>query len=300
MERTKQTVETILEQLSPIEADWKNGFAEKVEQELQYMSTYITDLVVNEDVIAHLLDRDFDAYSTIFQLCLGLSKDEYKAAIATIPGGGGIISYKKLRKDYLAFLLNQLHLREAIDSFYYREWSWVDILLERLRSGRGSAIKGQRRGRFLEDMIADVIREVFGNSFVRGCNFTGLSGEKAKAEFAIPSAEDPKIIFEAKAYGATGSKQTDVTGDIEKICAVKLPATEFLFVTDGMTWKYRQSDLKKIVARQNAGYIRKIYTSSMMNELKEDLLILKSELKIGPPAAPAPAPEAEHGNHPPS
>ena len=79
---------------------------------------------------------------------------------------------------------------------------------------------------------------------------------------------------------ATGSKQTDVLGDIEKIIRVKLPRTVFLFVTDGMTWKQRLNDLRKIVQRQNAGDIERIYTASMMPELRRDLHILKAEFGL--------------------
>jgi len=57
-------------------------------------------------------------------------------------------------------------------------------------------------------------------------------------------------LIEAKGYGATGSKMTDIIGDIEKIIAAKRPDTAFLFFTDGMTWKERKSDLRKIVEYQ--------------------------------------------------
>ena len=83
-----------------------------------------------------------------------------------------------------------------------------------------------------------------------------------------------------KAYGATGSKQTDVIGDIQKIIDVKKPYMEFLFITDGITWKQRLSDLKKIIEFQHVGSIRKIYTLTMMEELAKDLAILKREHRL--------------------
>lgn len=93
----------------------------------------------------------------------------------------------------------------------------TDVIIERLKLGRGSAIKGPKRGRFLENEVEAVIKSVFGDSYDKNCNFIGLEGKQAKAEFAIPSKDDPEILFEVKAYGATGSKQTDVLGDIGKI-----------------------------------------------------------------------------------
>ena len=53
-------------------------------------------------------------------------------------------------------------------------------------------------------------------------SFIGKEGEKkAKPDFCIPSKDQPNIIVEVKAYGATGSKQSDVIGDIEKIIKEK-------------------------------------------------------------------------------
>ena len=78
-----------------------------------------------------------------------------------------------------------------------------------------------------------------------------------------------------KAFNATGSKQTDVLGDTLRIVEQKRDDTAFLLVTDGISWKARASDLKKIVKLQNLGKIRKIYTMAMAEELKADLISLK-------------------------
>lgn len=51
--------------------------------------------------------------------------------------------------------------------------------------------------------------------------------------------------------------------------------TWLLFVTDGMTWKSRLSDLRKIVERQNQGKIARIYTTRMREEFLTDLKSLK-------------------------
>jgi len=81
-----------------------------------------------------------------------------------------------------------------------------------------------------------------------GKQFTGASGVSSeKADFAIPDAADAHILIEVKAFNATGSKQTDVLGDILRIVEQKRDDTAFLLVTDGISWKARASDLKKIV-----------------------------------------------------
>ena len=89
--------------------------------------------------------------------------------------------------------------------------------------------------------------------------------------------KDPAILIEAKAYGATGSKQTDVLGDITRIVNEKRGDTHFLLVTDGVTWRERVNDLRRLIELQNHGKITRIYTQSMADRLESDLKQLKQE-----------------------
>ena len=152
---------------------------------------------------------------------------------------------------------------------------------KRLRSGRGSAIHGQRRGRGLEEFAEALVREVFGEqSYETRCTFTGADNQTAKCDVAIPGRDRPRIIIEVKGYGATGSKMTDIIGDLDAIIDAKRHDTALLFVTDGTTWKARPSDLRKIVHRQNEGKITRIYTMKMREQFLEDLKSLKQDLRI--------------------
>ena len=172
-------------------------------------------------------------------------------------------------------------MRKTISSTVNSQYSWKDILTERLKAGRGSAIKGQVRGRGLEDFTEKVVLEVFGeNMYDKRCSFVGRTGKSEKADFAIPSKEDPRLLIEVKAYGATGSKQTDVLGDVGKIIEQKRPDAVLLLVTDGTTWRSRSSDLKKLIGFQHQGYIYRIYTKLMEAELRTDLRSFKTEQKL--------------------
>ncbi len=159
-------------------------------------------------------------------------------------GGTGVKRYQTDPKKFLA-VLEDLGLLSAIAAETNRELHWTDPLVERLRSGRGSAISGQRRGRSVEDFSESVVTKVFGNAFDTRCTFTGPRGQKGKCDFAIPAISDPRILIEVKGYGATGSKMTDVIGDIKAIINAKRADTAFLLFTDGVTWRQRQSDLRK-------------------------------------------------------
>jgi len=121
------------------------------------------------------------------------------------------------------------------------------------------------------------VRKVFDQNFQTRCTFQGPRGQEAKCDFAIPSKAMPRILIEAKGYGATGSKMTDVLGDIRAIIAAKRADTAFLFFTDGLTWKQRKSDLRKLVDFQNNGDITRIYTFAMAKQFEADLKQLKNE-----------------------
>lgn len=277
MERHRQTFDEIVSKLSSIQSEWKDDLAKSVMDFLdaiQERSSYTTG------DLREILEKDFDAGMTLIRLFLDLSKDELVGALNESSQGKGI-GVKAFRSEPDFFLQGLVTLgaldrmREVVGT----PVTWRDILVERLKSGRGSAIKAQKRGKFLEDKTEEIVREVFGiGNYDARCRFVGSTGRSdEKADFAIPSKEDSRILIEVKAYGATGSKQTDILGDMGRIVQEKRHDTTLLFVTDGTTWKARTSDLRKLIDLQNQGKIARIYTSQMFPELREDLLRLRAE-----------------------
>jgi hypothetical protein len=219
--------------------------------------------------VCKILDQgEFDDGLLIIRLFLGLSKDQFTGTLAMALGAGGcgVKRYKAQPEAFLTALIG-LGLLDAMATEVTKELHWSDTLVERLRSGRGSAISGQRRGRGVEDFAEKVVQMVFGEQYDTRVTFVGARGS-AKCDLAIPSRKAPHILIEAKGYGATGSKMTDVIGDIEKIIAAKRRDTTFLFFTDGLTWKQRQSDLRRIVDYQNNGDIARIYTYAMASQFE--------------------------------
>lgn len=279
MERHQQTVEEIKSKLAIIDSEWKDEFASKVIWQLDKMEEVE---VIDNSVLIEILKSDFEVGLTILRLFLEKSKDEFRTILRMSVFDEEETSGKTLfNKDpaYFVDQLSKLNILEIINSAKNRIYSWNDIIVERLKGGRGSAIKGQLRGRYLEDFVEDIVKNVFGQYDSR-CNFSGKIGQIAKADFAIPNKDNPSIVIEVKAYGATGSKQTDSIGDVDKIIKNKRHDTYFLFVTDGITWLDRISDLRKIVYAQNEGDIYRIYTESMRNELFADLSQIKKEINL--------------------
>lgn len=287
MKRYRQTLDELLDQLAPVDTSWLDAHAEAVILRLKQLpkkKAYArADLMrifevkpLPENITAA---QHFDASMTIVRLFLDLSKDEFTAALRDRLGAGRGITRLKQDPEGFYGALEALGVFSRMAAVVNAPVVWSDLLTERLKAGRGSAIKGQRRGRFLEDFVEQLVIRIFGEGgYEIRCQFVGATGlSKEKTDFAIPSKDDPAILIEAKAYGATGSKQTDVLGDITRIGTEKRNDTHFLLITDGITWRDRMNDLRKLVALQNQGKITRIYTQSMAEQLEADLRQLKQE-----------------------
>ena len=277
MKRTQQTLAEILESLQPLQVDWQDDVAIRV---IAYLKNIPQKKKYGPADIKRILENNFDDALLIFRLFLGLSKDQFTPMLSSALGGGscGIKRFHDHPDDFVRALV-ALGVPQAMVACINRVPHWSDILEERLRSGRGSAISGMKRGRNLENFVEEIVKRIFKTYDVR-CDFTGISGTKAKCDFSIPGRELPKIIVESKGYAATGSKMTDVIGDIEKIMRAKRHDTKLLFFTDGLSWNQRQSDLAKIIKFQNEGYIEHIYTLKMADQFEEDLKSLKLEFGL--------------------
>lgn len=278
MQVIEQTVEGVLDSLSPLAVEWMDDIAAAA---IAKLATIDVKAAYTSDDAKALLDDDFEQGILCCRLFLALSKDSMEAELRRLLGSGGT-GVKRYKAEPNAFIaaLEELGLYEAMASTINYKPVWSDILVERLRSGRGSAIQGIRRGRGLEDFAEAIVKEVFGSTYETRCTFTGADGKRAKCDFAIPDRNRPRIIVEVKGYGATGSKMTDIIGDLDAIIDAKRHDTAMLFLTDGVTWKARVADLRKIVARQNEGKITRIYTTKMAAQLKEDLETLRAEMRI--------------------
>ena len=287
MKRYRQTLDEILQQLSPVDTSWRDAHADAVIQRLQqipqkadYTRADLLQLLDTEQAPKGVKPKQhFEAGLTAIRLFLDLSKDELTAQLREHLGGTLGITRARQDPDGVCAALEAMGILNCMAVTINTPISWSDLLTERLKGGRGSAVKGQRRGRYLEDFVEQLLILIFGeNAYDARCQFTGATGTSTeKTDFAIPSKDDPGVLIEAKAYGATGSKQTDVLGDITRIVNEKRNDTQFLLVTDGITWRDRTSDLNKLVTLQNQGKIARIYTQSMADQLEADLKQLKDE-----------------------
>ncbi len=274
MKRHRQSLSGIQKLLGEVPGVWEDAVSEKA---LAAMSTIREKAQYSPQDLLEWLQLDFPTHMLLFQLILDISKDEWRQQLRKAQADTRLFRDDPIR--YVTILDRELGVTRELSALVNRKWTWADILRQRLKSGRGSAIKGQTRGRFLENFAEKLIKEIRAPYETR-CTFTGRDGVRAKADFALPNKEQPQLVIECKGYGSTGSKQTDIMGDILKVIAAKRGDTVFLLITDGLSWLDRLSDLRKLLNLQGEGHIYRIYTQAMRDDLRADLHQLKRELAL--------------------
>ena len=73
------------------------------------------------------------------------------------------------------------------------------------------------------------------------------------------------IAVAAKGFDSTGSKLTDAVREIEEMADVRLPRQFIMAVIDGIGWKSRQSDLRRIYREGYQKLSSRIFCGSPFN-----------------------------------
>jgi len=278
----KIRVQDVLDQIERIPSEWLNSVGKEVISAIETVCSYLETNGVSEKTLENILQKE--KYSLdVMRLMLGLSQDEFLNELlyfAKIPLGTSFETARRrtprFAKEIASTLVNDMGIKNIANFELFRKWKYHEVLVERYKFMRGRAVKGQKRGRSLEDDVQELLDEL-GLSYVRGGNFTTSKGS-AKADFSIPSSSNPSVIIEVKGYEATGSKLTDVLGDILKILQAKEDWQKFYFVTDGIGWFRRVSDLEHVVELCNQGKVEMIFTRKTLDELKEALKVFRDDV----------------------
>ncbi len=189
MLRHKQTKIQLVESLGDVKSDWKDNFSVHF---LELVEAFYFNNNFSEIYLIYILQKDFEAGITFFRLVLEQSKDEFtetlKALFFNSNLGYGKTCFSSNPNEYIR-ILKEYGLIDAINSLISRDYTWNEVIQERLKMGRGSAIKGQKRGKNLEDFVESLVSQVFDSFEIRKSSRGAKGLTTAKADFCIPSTK---------------------------------------------------------------------------------------------------------------
>lgn len=93
----------------------------------------------------------------------------------------------------------------------------------------------------------------------------------ARQRLVVPSRESALIAVAAKGFDSTGSKLTDSVREIEEMAAIRLPRQYVMAVIDGIGWKSRAADLRRIYSLWEREEIDGMYSLASMDRFRADL-----------------------------
>lgn len=149
-------------------------------------------------------------------------------------------------------------------------YTFADVLVARAGT-RATATTAGQSGRKIEDELEAIARNLK-LPYVPRTRFEGRNGRTAAADLAVPAAgREAMIAVAAKGFDSTGSKLSDAVREIEEMADARTGGQVALAVVDGIGWKGRMADLKRIWTLWDTGEIDGLYTLATLDRFKDDL-----------------------------
>jgi hypothetical protein len=214
---------------------------------------------------------DYPDAVPVLGLAVGLTREKLRGILQHHFGTSGWVKLARTRSVDLVVMLDEFHeLVRLVDEQRARAYDFGDVLVARAGT-RHTATAAGRAGRRVEDLIEAVARELGLPSQTRG-RFTGRRGETAPFDLAIPAGgAAAKIVVAAKGNDSTGSKLTDAVREIEEMADKREARQYVMAVVDGIGWKRRRNDLRRIYELRERGSIDGLYTLASLDEFRSDL-----------------------------
>ena len=214
--------------------------------------------------------RDHADEDSILPLAVGLSQEKLRN---NLRHEFGTSSWQKVARtqpyELVSWMDREFDLVRMLRVQMARTYTFADILVA--RSGtRATATRAGASGRHIEDEIEAIARDL-GLPYVTRSRFSGRGGRDAPADLIVGHEGAADIVVAAKGFDSTGSKLTDAVREIEEMAEVRLPRQVVLAVIDGIGWKSRQSDLRRIHQLWADRQIDGMYTLATLDTFRDDL-----------------------------
>lgn len=214
--------------------------------------------------------NDHPRWAYVLGLVVGLSQEKLKMALSDGLETTGIITLARKRpNDLITFLDDRFEVLSMINKQIGTQYGLADVLIARA-STRHTATRAGATGRSVEDMIEDIVKEL-GLPYVTRTRFVGSKGQDGPGDLIIPNSASAEIVVAAKGFDSTGSKLSAAYEEIKLMAEVRQPVQFIMAVVDGIGWKQRKADLRRIHALWTTKAIDGLYTVSTLDQFKSDL-----------------------------
>ncbi|WP_010525887.1 hypothetical protein [Nesterenkonia sp. F] len=206
----------------------------------------------------------------VLGLVVGLGREKLKNALKDRFNTSGWVTLARVQpRDLIIWLDTDYDLVRLLTVQQQRAYELGDVLVARAGT-RVTATQAGKSGRRVEDDIEAIAADLR-ISYKARTRFVGRNGRTAPCDLVIPDGEGAEIVVAAKGFDSTGSKLTDAVREIEEMAEVRLPRQFVIAVIDGIGWKSRQSDLRKIHALWTSQQIDGMYTLTTLDQFRDDV-----------------------------
>lgn len=206
----------------------------------------------------------------VLGLAIGLPQEKLKNTLKDRFDTAGWITLARQRSDELIAVLDEdFELVRLVETQRHQVFKFGDVLVAR-GSGRQSASRAGLAGRSVEDEIEQVAQGL-GLTTAARTRFTGRNNRTAPCDLAVLDGVEVAIAVAAKGFDSTGSKLTDAVREIEEMADVRKPRQFVMAVIDGIGWKSRIGDLRRIYELGETQQIDGMYTLGSLDAFRRDL-----------------------------
>jgi len=243
-----------------------------VRDRFRALATKVRTVDLKREALSSLIEIEPDLVP-ILGLVVGLSQEALKNTLRYRLGSAGWGQLARTRSaEVVALLDDEFNLLARLDEERSHEWDYADILLERAGS-RGQAGRAIRRGKALEDKVEMLVgKHGLDLPYKARTRFVGTAGRSAPCDIAIPDGGDKALIAIAiKGFDSTGSKLTDAVREVVAMSEVRQPRQFVYAVVDGIGWKSRKADLRRIYDLWSSDMIAGVYSLAHFDEFRSEL-----------------------------
>lgn len=203
-------------------------------------------------------------------LAVGLGQEKLKNTLKHRFNTSGWVTLARTHAKALVEMLDrEFELVRLISEQRNKVYDFGDLLVARA-GGRATATRAGKSGRGVEDEIERIAIDLRLPYQVR-TRFAGRGNRTAPCDLVIPSGDAAAIVVAAKGFDSTGSKLTDAVREVEEMAEVRLPTQFVIAVIDGIGWKNRSADLRKIYRLWEEQRIDGMYTLATLDEFRAQL-----------------------------